>query len=108
MTVGAHDDCRLLHGGTETAGVLSLAQDGFVCSENESRVLADFDEVGPGGDGGNGRVFDRSMMQDAAHLHVVGDDEAAEAELMPSVRSIQKGEMDAGSGLASGLLKARG
>ncbi len=79
------------------------AQDGFVGGEDESRILAYLDQVRARGDGGDGRFFHRRMMQDAAHLHVVGDDEAAEAELVPEGAVDPEGRDGCGEGLRIGL-----
>ena len=96
LAVRAHDCGGLLDDTAEAAGALGLGQDRFVGGEYERGVFADLDQVRAGGDGRDGCLFHRSVMQDAAHLHVVGDDESAEGDLCLSVRSIQKGEMDAG------------
>ena len=86
MAMRANRRGRLLHDGAEGAGVLGFVEDGFVGGKDERGVPAYLDQVGACGDRIDGGFFDGRVMQDAAHLHVVGDDEAAEAELVAEVR----------------------
>ncbi len=92
--------------GAEAAGAFRFAEDGFVRGEDERGVFTDFNEMGAGSDGGDGGFFHGRVMKNAAHLHVVGDDEAAEGKLV-SERAIDPEGRD-GCGQRPGVRLAVG
>ena len=72
---GAGDDFA------EGAGALGFFEDGFVRALDERGVAADFDHLNAGEEGLDDGFLDGHLREDAAHLHVVGEDDAFEANL---------------------------
>ena len=68
-----------------------------------ARVFAYFDQMSSGCDGLYRGIFDRGLGEDAAHLHIVGEDQAAVADAFVRTSVIQWREIDAGLYVSAGL-----
>src|ERR1017187_3082932 len=77
-----HSPGRFLCAASKSAVSLCLANEGFVSAQNEILLMADQAKIASGADVAEYRRFDRSGSQHAAHLQIVGTDQAAVANLL--------------------------
>ncbi len=88
----------------EGGRALGFFEDGLVGALDERGVAADFDHLNAGEEGLDGGFFDGHLGEDAAHFHVVGEDDAAEADLAAE----DVGDPEAGDGGGDGVAAGPG
>ena len=59
---------------------LPLGDQRFIGAQNQLRAVTDFDQIHPGANRRNRGLFDGHELQNAAHLHIVGEDDSPIAD----------------------------
>ena len=90
-------------------GALGFGDQGFVAAQDQFRAMADFEQVAAGANGGDGGLVDGEKLENAAHLEIVRENDAAIADAIAQnrrdpERRRARGPVSAGRGGIGGVI----